>query len=202
MKIHVIRHGETDWNKTGQWQGQKDIPLNATGEKQAALLASYLARYNIKKIYTSPLVRAHKTADIVASATKAKVTARTGLAELNFGKWESLTTDQIKSDYSELFALWEEDPNIDLTHSIGIESRSALRKRTLEEFETLRTLEKEDFAVVSHGAWIRALVCTILEIPNNKRLLFNVNNTSVTTIKYTKSGNYKIMTLNNTSHLR
>lgn len=74
MKYILIRHGETDWNKEGKIQGQKDIPLNEVGEQQAKEVAQILKEtFHITTIYTSPLQRARKTAEITQDYLKAKL---------------------------------------------------------------------------------------------------------------------------------
>lgn len=74
MKYILIRHGETDWNKEGKIQGQKDIPLNEVGEQQAKEVAQILKEtFHITTIYTSSLQRARKTAEITQDYLKAKL---------------------------------------------------------------------------------------------------------------------------------
>ena len=62
VKLFLIRHGQTRWNEEGRYQGDRDIELNATGIKQAALAARYLSRVDFSNIYCSPLVRTLETA--------------------------------------------------------------------------------------------------------------------------------------------
>lgn len=86
MKYILIRHGETDWNKEGKIQGQKDIPLNEVGEQQAREVAQILKEtFHITIIYTSPLQRARKTAEIIQDYLKAKLLTKSDLKEINLG---------------------------------------------------------------------------------------------------------------------
>ncbi|KAI6005814.1 phosphoglycerate mutase-like protein [Pisolithus albus] len=65
LRLYIVRHGETDWNRTRRIQGQKDVPLNETGITQAALLAQALKEVPFTRAYTSDLQRASKTAEVI-----------------------------------------------------------------------------------------------------------------------------------------
>ncbi|MEP7098544.1 MAG: histidine phosphatase family protein [Dokdonella sp.] len=89
-----VRHGQTDWNARQLYQGQKDIPLNAAGQAQAALCGEALrALVSVRSICTSPLARARETADIIARLNPAKIEMIDGLAECGFGELEGLPKD-------------------------------------------------------------------------------------------------------------
>lgn len=95
-EILVARHGETDWNLSGRWQGHTDRPLNETGLRQARELATKMAGMNIDSIYSSDLGRAKATADIVAASTGIDNIVVDGrLRERNLGTFEGLTTEEI-----------------------------------------------------------------------------------------------------------
>lgn len=70
MKIYLIRHGETDWNKKLKIQGQADIPLNQTGRMQAEIAAKYLDGIQFDAVFSSPLLRARETAKIIIKIEK------------------------------------------------------------------------------------------------------------------------------------
>ena len=69
MKLFLTRHGQTDWNIAGRYQGQSDTPLNETGLRQAAQIAKRLSKETIHAIYTSDLSRAANTAQSIADIT-------------------------------------------------------------------------------------------------------------------------------------
>jgi broad specificity phosphatase PhoE len=83
-----LRHGETDWNRANRTQGSTEVPLNANGLAQAEAAARLLHGRGISFIATSPLGRAHRTAEIIAAALGVKVQIDTGLREANFGAHE------------------------------------------------------------------------------------------------------------------
>ena len=91
--IYLIRHGETDWNLNGRWQGQINIPLNETGRQQASLLAAHLRHYRglFGRLYSSDLGRAWDTAAIIGEALGQPPVALPGWRELDVGCWGGLT---------------------------------------------------------------------------------------------------------------
>lgn len=95
MRFLFIRHGETDWNRQGRMQGRVDIPLNQTGIQQAFAAAAMLKPYQIKKIVTSPQVRAKQTAKIISRAFGAAVHLEPKLRERSFGDYEGLSPDNL-----------------------------------------------------------------------------------------------------------
>lgn len=86
--FYYIRHGQTDWNVEGRFQGNMDIPLNETGIAQAHAAKSILANLPITHIYSSPLQRARVTADIANEALGLGITDISDLMEVNFGVME------------------------------------------------------------------------------------------------------------------
>jgi broad specificity phosphatase PhoE len=100
----LVRHGQTEWNVTGQIMGQRPVPLNQQGEAQAMRLGEFLRGRLIQGIYSSPVVRARRTADILASALGLEVREEPGLCEIGCGDWEGkywtdLTDDLIRHDF-------------------------------------------------------------------------------------------------------
>ena len=109
-EIILARHGETAWNVAEIFRGKIDIELNETGMKQAELLAEYLSSIKIDAIYSSPLKRALQTAEAIAGHNKLKVNIAPGLTDFNFGKWQSLSHQEVKDKYKELYAEWFSRP--------------------------------------------------------------------------------------------
>src|SRR5437868_4346988 len=90
--VYLARHGETDWNRAGRWQGWTDVPLNPTGEAQALALAEKLRDRTIARIVSSHLARARRTAEIVAGALSVTdIATDADLKERGFGLFEGLT---------------------------------------------------------------------------------------------------------------
>jgi broad specificity phosphatase PhoE len=110
MRLVLIRHGETDWNVEGRYQGQADPPLNARGLAQAGELAEKLAGSGLDLIYTSPLLRAAQTAEIIARRLGIPIHPELRLMEIHQGDWQTRLRAEIESLYPELFRLWQSDP--------------------------------------------------------------------------------------------
>ncbi len=94
-RVVLLRHGVTDWNDGGRFQGQADVPLNDTGRAQAAAAAGVLAGFGISRVYASDLGRAEETARIVASRCGLTVTTDPRLQEVNVGSWSGRNMDEI-----------------------------------------------------------------------------------------------------------
>ena len=100
----LVRHGETEWNRTGQIMGERPIPLTEAGERQTRELAAVIDGCSIQAIYSSPVKRARQTADILASAANAPILEVPGLTEINMGDWvgqfwKDLADDLVPRNY-------------------------------------------------------------------------------------------------------
>ncbi len=112
-----LRHGETDWNGAGRWQGRTDVPLNPRGEDQARAAGPLLRGAGIEVICTSPLRRARRTADLVAEALELPVVEIPGLEEFSVGPYEGGTEGH-------WLERWRADEAVE-----GVEPFSAFRRR-------------------------------------------------------------------------
>ncbi len=110
----LIRHGETGWNQRGRFRGRTDIDLDETGVRQAEATGRRLSRYQVQvsAIYSSPLRRALRTAQIIASHTGRTVVPLESLMDIDFGSWQGLTLAEVESRYGEPYRLWVESPHL------------------------------------------------------------------------------------------
>lgn len=123
----IVRHGESEWNAMGRWQGQADPDLSPRGEEQAAQAAGALAGFTIDRIVSSDLSRARRTAGIMAE--RLGVTAigvDEGLREVDVGEWSGLTRPEIEERWPSLLAAWSAGT---LQRTPGGESLDDLRAR-------------------------------------------------------------------------
>jgi broad specificity phosphatase PhoE len=100
----LVRHGETDWNREGRWQGHSDTHLNELGREQAARVAAQLDGVDV--IYSSDLARAKETADVVARRLGLDVLVDGRLRERSFGAWEGKTGPEIEAEFRDAHARW------------------------------------------------------------------------------------------------
>jgi probable phosphoglycerate mutase len=151
-QLLLARHGETDWNRDRRFQGHADPPLNDAGREQARALAEELAGERIDFVYTSDLVRAHETAEIVAARLGADVVARSELREIDVGDWEGLTWPEIEERHPEGARSWHE-------HGHGWKSGETYDQLGERIIAALRRIAADHPAqrvlVVGHGGTVR-----------------------------------------------
>ncbi len=151
--ILLARHGETDWNREGRWQGWADPPLNETGRGQARALREQLRDVPFDAVYSSDLRRAHETAEIVGAPHNVPVIVDQGLREIDVGSWSGLT----RAEQEERF------PRVERP---GGETRAQHLARVLETVERIaRAHPGERLLVVSHGGTMRALRSHVSDEP-------------------------------------
>ena len=152
-RLLLARHGETDWNRVGRWQGHADPPLNETGRRQAAGLADRLAGDGIAAVYSSDLARARETARTVAHRLRLGVVEDPALREIDVGSWSGLTRAHVAERFPEGYARWLEG---EIGHD-G-ETREQLAGRVVGAARTIAGRHAgETVLVVTHGGVIRAL---------------------------------------------
>ncbi|MDL0434347.1 MULTISPECIES: histidine phosphatase family protein [unclassified Niallia] len=188
MKLGLIRHGSTAWNREGRAQGSSNIPLDKEGVDGARLLADRLCQDNWDVIYTSDLMRAKQTAEIMAERLQIKVIFDSRLRETGGGMIEG-TTER------ERIARWGEDwRELDL----GIESVESVKART-QAFRSER-LDKaihQNILIVSHGALLTMLIA---ELDPQVSVEHPLKNTSFTNFSFIDNS-WKCSLYNCTTHL-
>lgn len=165
-RIVFWRHGRTDWNAAGRFQGQTDIPLNDDGVRQAAHAARLLAAMGPTAIVASDLDRAQATAEVLATETGLAVATDPGLRETNAGSWQGKTFDEIRLTDREELARWE-DGDVSVPAG-GAETRLDVARRTRKAVESAlgEVGEKGTLVVVSHGGAIRVALAELLGLPH------------------------------------
>jgi probable phosphoglycerate mutase len=153
--VLLARHGETDWNREGRFQGHADPPLNDLGRAQARELADRLAREPLAAVYASPLRRAYETAEIVAAARNLPLRSAAGLREVDVGSWSGLTRAEIEARFPEGYRRW-----LDFGHGWDDgESYEELGERVLPALLALAAAhDGSPVLAVTHGGPIRATV--------------------------------------------
>ena len=157
MKFFLVRHGETEWNKLGKFQGQYDTALNERGLAQARETAIASREWGLTAIYASPLSRTMRVAGELGREAGLPVNTRDGLMELALGELEGVRGGEMRAGWPEVFETWNTRP--ELTVMPGGESLQALEDRA---WEVILELEEghgrdDNLAVVSHNFTIRAI---------------------------------------------
>jgi broad specificity phosphatase PhoE len=161
--LYLARHGETDWNRVGRWQGHTDVLLNEAGRAQARALGERLRGLDIGRVHASDLSRARETAEIAAALLGVgTLVVDSDLRERSFGIFEGLTRDECAARFPELWSDYRADAS---RVPPGAESHEALARRMHEAVvrAAIRRDDEEDDAVgpvlvVSHGGSLRALL--------------------------------------------
>jgi broad specificity phosphatase PhoE len=148
--LYLIRHGQTDWNIEQRWQGQSDIPLNATGHQQAARVAAELVTANFSAIYSSDLSRAYETALALSRISGLPVQREPRLREIHQGEWQGLREIDIQSRYGNAFQERKQQP----LHIAppGGETVVQVRDRVVSAVNDICIMHPDErVALVSHG---------------------------------------------------
>jgi broad specificity phosphatase PhoE len=152
--ILLARHGETDWNRDNRFQGQADPPLNEAGRDQARALAERLVGDGVEAVYSSPLVRALETAEIVGARLRLPVSPVEALREIDVGSWSGLSRTEVEARFPEGYARW-----LAFDHGWdGGESYEELGARVVPALVELAERHPVGrILVVTHGGPIRAV---------------------------------------------
>lgn len=195
-----MRHGQTEWNVLGRYQGQTDIALSPLGIEQAEKLAAHFPVDKVEAVYSSDLVRAMMTACCVADRFGLTVEARPELRELNFGDWEGLTYDEIVAKWPDALNNFFQHPDVlEIPHG---ESFPKLRERALDAVEKIVACHPEQtVAVFAHGAILRTILTAALHMDLKYVWTIRQFNTAVNIVTYTEHGT-TVELLNGTGHLK
>jgi probable phosphoglycerate mutase len=161
MTIFLARHGETEWNRIGRWQGKTDIPLSEVGRAQASALADRLRGRTITEVYTSDLSRARETAEIVARALGVpRLSIDPRLRERGFGCFEGLTREECGERHAEAWALYLADRQ---NTPSDAEPHEQVVARVVAALTAIAgsAARAGHVLVVSHGAAIRSFIHAI-----------------------------------------
>lgn len=199
MRLVLVRHGQTEWNLTGRYQGQSDTRLSEDGRRQAELLAVHFPVGHLDVIYSSDLRRARETAECVARRLGCPVVPEAAFRELSFGAWEGLT-------YAEISARWPEEAGKlfrapDELRIPGGETFRELQDRALKRIgELYAEYEEKTVGIFAHGAINKTILAGLMHIPLHYLWSLRQDNTAVNILRL--DGEYVTVELvNGTSHL-
>lgn len=201
MRLFLVRHGETEFNRQGLALGRGDVPLNETGQRQARLVAAALAGEPLAAVYSSPLRRCLDTAGPIAAAHGLEVRVLPELVEMDIGEAEGLTYAQVRERYPNILGRWLGGEDLSL-RPLGGESLPQVQERAWNAIARLtRVHGQESVAVVTHNFVILALLTRALGMPiaSFRRLRHSVGAISVLELD---GESVTVWRLNDTCHLR
>lgn len=203
MKIFVVRHGQTIWNKEARMQGAADSPLTELGILEASKLGEALRDREIDKIYTSPLGRTLQTTEYIKGDRDIPVSVIDELQEMSFGVMEGKPAELVQKKYGEIINNFWNDP-LNYRNDTG-ESFQQLYERVEKGMRKIienRHREK-NVLVVTHGVVISVILSWINggKIEDTWKTPI-VKNTSLSILKYNGDGVLELIKENDTSHLK
>lgn len=199
--VILIRHGETDYNKSHRYQGALDIPLNETGLHQAELLAERLKDVPIDVFVSSPMERAYVTTEKVAAAHGRQIDfVDNRLKEAGYGDWAGKTFKEIEAAHPKEYLLqwkkrWAYTPP-------GGESLQSIQKRYRAALDDIVAKYPGKIVLVgAHSAGNSAVICSLLNMPLKERYnQIKQDNTCVNVLEY-EDGKWEIRLMNSIDHL-
>lgn len=167
--LWLVRHGQTDWNLTGRWQGQTpDAPgLNGTGRAQAFAVRDELKDVHFSAIYSSDLLRSRQTSELLAETLGMTVTLEPRLREMNLGAWEGMLAEEIREKYPN--ELEERAKNPFYTRAPDGESPRQVAERVLAAMEEIAGRHPNgNILIVAHGLSLAVILCHARGIPMDR----------------------------------
>ena len=176
-RLVLWRHGRTEWNATGRFQGQADIALDPVGREQAVQAAAVLATFRPVALYSSDLSRAYETAVALAELVDLPIQTDKRLREIHVGSWEGLLGSEIRAQNPDLAErLWHGE---DVRRSPTGESPAEVAERVAEALGEIAATAPEGSTVIiaTHGLAARVGSCRFVGLPfEHWRLMGGLSN--------------------------
>jgi probable phosphoglycerate mutase len=184
MRMIIVRHGESEWNRIHRYQGQEDASLSELGQRQAEALGEHLKHEPIDAIYTSALQRAAYTADVIARHhPNVPVHHDDALLEIHHGEWQGKFADEVHARYSDGLDEWRWRPT--RSQMPGGESFSNVLKSSLEFKERMQATHAGQRVLVStHDVVVKMLVADALDMNLDRINCIWIANASISIIEY------------------
>lgn len=199
MKLILVRHGETQWNRENRVVGFADIGLNDEGRKQVKKLALALKEERVDAIYASPLSRAWETAQEVARYHDGEVKADDAFKEMDAGELDGLTYEDMRDRYGELIKQWLSEPASVIMP--GGESLANVQERAWLAVEKIRENHPDDVVmVVSHNFVILCIICKALGLDLSQFRRLRPHVASISILNIGRRG-MSLVLFNDTCHL-
>lgn len=201
----LVRHGETDWNRAGKFQGQIDVPLNDNGRNQASLAAEFLKTIPIDFGFTSPMSRPKETAQIILKDRSGLTLHEDAdLREIGHGLWEGKFEAEIKAEYPGELERWQSHPeSVQMPEGENLQDVWTRATAAWQKIIAQVGNQPQTGIVVAHDATNKVLLCNLLGLGLADIWKIKQGNGAVTVIDYPDGieGQPVIQALNLTSHL-
>ena len=201
-RLLLVRHGVTDWNREGRWQGRLDPPLSDDGRREAALLGRRIADdpdLRPARIVSSTLARAAQTAEAISAATGVPVEPDPRLMEIGAGEWEGRTHSELEASDGVRYRAWRSQASD--ARPPGGETIEEVVDRVREALGAATTGGPWPTALVSHGGILRVLANQLFDLPGRWMWSFDVDNASVSVASRLGAGRWRLERWNDTLHL-
>lgn len=202
MHILLVRHGETEWNRKGRYQGRTDIPLSDVGIGQVHALAKRLAHVSIAVATSSPLSRARATAGAIVDGRSIQLELDPGLVEISHGAWEGQLASDVERDHAEMFGVWRGQPGRDSPAGPGAETLGDVEARAWPVLESLcaRLGPTDTGLIVAHDAVNRVLICRVLGLPLSRIWSFRQSPATLNVLAGRSASELQVARLNDSEH--
>ena len=199
MRLILVRHGETPWNREGRFQGRSPIGLSQRGVAQARQIVKAVLPMKPSALYASPLPRSIMTAEEISRELCTPIVPIEALQEVNLGELEGITGQQMRTQYSQVYSAWRHDP-AEVVFPGG-ESIGQLQERAWRAIMDLEKAHPKDVIVtVSHNFAIRAILCRFLGLPLKQLHSLRVDLASISILQL-NYGSRQVITINDRCHL-
>lgn len=200
MRLFIVRHGETEWNRDGRFQGQRDTKLSDHGLAQADAVADFLRGHRFDAVISSPLERARVTGERIAAACGCdKFETVDALTEIGHGDWEGVLASEVAERWPELLLQWHTSPHTVVMPGEGGESLRGVQIRAMTAIDDIARRYGGDVVIASHDAVIKVLLCEFFGAPLSSFWRFQVANCSVSIVEL-RDGHEARVTLMGASH--
>jgi probable phosphoglycerate mutase len=199
-RIILVRHGQTEWNRIERFRGRADVPLNETGIKQAEATGNRVAaKWKPVAIYSSPLLRAVKTAEAIAKHFDLTVEVHPCLADIDYGDWQGLSPDEVRPRWTDMLDAWYNTPHLAVIPN-G-ETLADLRERAMKTVNELAGRHAgETILLLGHTVINRIILLGVLGL-GNERFWHIKQDTCAINLFDVENGDYTLISLNDTCHL-
>jgi phosphoserine phosphatase len=201
----IVRHGETDWNRAGRFQGQIDVPLNDHGRSQAAQAKEFLKEVPIDFAFTSHLLRPKETAQIILEAHPGvELKTNEDLQEISHGLWEGKLESEIAADYDQELQDWRTKPEtVQMPEGENLQDVWDRAGAAWQDIIQQVGDVNQTGIVVAHDATNKVLLCQLMGLEMKDFWKVKQGNGAVTVVSYPRGIKElpTIQALNLTSHL-